>query len=124
MKKLILKSLCVLTLSLGLAACNIPLNGNSNAGEGGDSGAGEISSNVSGDKSKGDAGWIDYAKDGDCKLALDYSGRDFYVDGIGQFSLKTAIDGDTAHFTPKVDNGNIGTMKARFYGIDTPESTG
>ena len=124
MKKLILKSLCVLTLSLGLAACNIPLNGNSNAGEGGNSGAGEISSNASGDKSKGDAGWIDYAKDGDCKLALDYSGRDFYVDGIGQFSLKTAIDGDTAHFTPKVDNGNIGTMKARFYGIDTPESTG
>ena len=119
MKKLILKSLCVLALSFGLTACNIPgLN------KSGEQGEGDTSIPSGGEKSKGDANWIDYAKDGDCKLALDYNGKDFYVDGIGQFSLKTAIDGDTAHFTPKVDAGNIGTMKARFYGIDTPESTG
>lgn len=75
-------------------------------------------------KSKGDANWVDYAANGSVKLNLDYKGKDFYVDGIGQFTLKTAIDGDTAHFTPKVDAGKIGTMKARFFGIDTPESTG
>ena len=73
---------------------------------------------------KGDENWIDYANNGSVKLELDYVGKDFYVDGVGQFSLKTAIDGDTAHFTPAVDSLNKGTMKARFYGIDTPESTG
>ena len=73
---------------------------------------------------KGDANWADYAANGTVQLGLDYEGKDFYVDGIGQFTLKTAIDGDTAHFTPLVDAGHIGTMKARFFGIDTPESTG
>ena len=73
---------------------------------------------------KGDANWIDYAATSNVKLNLDYTGRDFYIDGIGQFTLRTAIDGDTAHFTPLVDSQRIGTMKARFYGIDTPESTG
>ena len=73
---------------------------------------------------KGDENWVDYANNGTVKLELDYVGKDFYVDGIGQFSLRTAIDGDTAHFTPAVDSLNKGTMKARFYGVDTPESTG
>ena len=74
---------------------------------------------------KGDENWVDYVNDGSVKLGLDYVGHDFYTDGIGQFTLKTAIDGDTAHFTPAwsgADKSNI--MKARFYGIDTPESTG
>ena len=75
-------------------------------------------------KEKGDENWVDYVNDGTVSLGLDYVGKDFYVDGIGQFTLKTAIDGDTAHFTPKVDSTHSGTMKARFYGIDTPESTG
>ena len=76
------------------------------------------------DPVKGDENWVDYANNGSVKLELDYVGKDFYVDGVGKFSLKTAIDGDTAHFTPEVDSLNKGTMKARFYGIDTPESTG
>ena len=76
------------------------------------------------DPTKGDENWVDYANNGSVKLALDYTNKDFYVDGIGKFSLKTAIDGDTAHFTPEKDSLKIGTMKARFYGIDTPESTG
>ena len=117
MKKLILKSLCVLALSLGLTACNLPFGNNSDSGEG-------DTSEAAPGKSKGDANWIDYAANGSVKLGLDYVGKDFYTDGIGQFSLKTAIDGDTAHFTPKVDNTHSGTMKARFFGIDTPESTG
>lgn len=109
MKKRLLLGLTLL-LSLGLSACNTPRDSDSKP--------------VETTKQKGDANWIDYAATGDVKLGLDYVGKDFYKDGIGQFSLKTAIDGDTAHFTPKVDSGNIGTMKARFFGIDTPESTG
>ena len=73
---------------------------------------------------KGDENWVDYVHDGTVQLGLDYTGRDFYTEGVGQFTLKTAIDGDTAHFTPLVDKTSQGTMKARFYGIDTPESTG
>ena len=66
----------------------------------------------------------DYTKDGSVTLQLDFQGKDFYVDGIGEFELAHTIDGDTAHFTPKVDSTNQGLMKARFFGIDTPESTG
>jgi len=55
---------------------------------------------------------------------LDYAGHDFYKDGIGQVSLLTPIDGDTAHFTPLVTTTSDVTIKARFWGIDTPESTG
>ena len=73
---------------------------------------------------KGDANWVDYVYNGSVKLNLDYKDKDFYVDGVGQFTLKTAIDGDTAHFTPLIDSKGKGTMKARFFGIDTPESTG
>ena len=76
------------------------------------------------EKVPGDENWVDYVNNGSVKLGLDYQGKDFYVDGIGQFDLKTPIDGDTAHFTPLVDSLNKGLMKARFYGIDTPESTG
>ena len=66
----------------------------------------------------------DYTTDGSVQLLLDFHNKDFYVDGIGEFELAHAIDGDTAHFTPKVDNTHQGLMKARFFGIDTPESTG
>ena len=99
----ILKSLFAAALLVGAVACN---NGGSSAPH------------------KGDKNWIDYTTNGSCTLNLDYTNRDFYVDGIGQFTLKTAIDGDTAHFTPLKDSTGSGTMKARFYGIDTPESTG
>lgn len=66
----------------------------------------------------------DYTTDGSVTLNLDFEGKDFYVDGIGEFELAHTIDGDTAHFTPKVDSLHKGLMKARFFGIDTPESTG
>ena len=62
----------------------------------------------------------DYVKDGGVKLGLDYTGRDFFTDGLEKVTLLTPIDGDTAHF--KTGSGT--TLKARFYGIDTPESTG
>lgn len=67
---------------------------------------------------------VDYVHDGNVTLGLDYKDHDFYTDGIGQVSLKTAIDGDTAHFYPTVKTTSSEPIKARFYGIDTPESTG
>ena len=103
-KKLVLKTLCLGALLFGAVGCN--------------------NSGGSSEPKKGDKNWVDYVYNGDVKLELDYTNRDFYVDGVGQFELKTAIDGDTAHFTPLKDTTSQGTMKARFYGIDTPESTG
>ena len=64
--------------------------------------------------------WVDYAHDGTVKLGLDYVGRNFFADGLEKVSLFNTIDGDTAHFK----NANDETIKARFFGIDTPESTG
>ena len=66
------------------------------------------------------AAFHDYVKDGSVKLGLEYAGKSFYTDGVEQVSLLTPIDGDTAHFT--TTSGP--TLKARFFGIDTPESTG
>lgn len=128
MKKKLIFTAILLSLSLGLSACNIGnlINSGSKASEQetSDNSNNPSDGSVPGGKQKGDANWVDYAGNGSVKLELDYVGKDFYVDGVGQFSLKTAIDGDTAHFTPAVDSGHVGTMKARFYGIDTPESTG
>ena len=70
------------------------------------------------------ASLIDYAHNGSCKMQLDYKGKDFFVDGVGEFELWMTIDGDTAHFTPIVTTTSSATVKARFYGVDTPESTG
>lgn len=61
---------------------------------------------------------VDYSEE--AKLVLEYENKTFLNDGIEEVDLKTAIDGDTAHFT----NKNDGIIKCRFYGIDTPESTG
>ncbi len=68
--------------------------------------------------------FIDYSEDEAVRLQLDYSGHDFYADGVGQVTLKTPIDGDTAHFYPVVTTTSNKIIKARFWGIDTPESTG
>ncbi len=67
--------------------------------------------------------FIDFASTSDVvKLGLEYEGRDFFKDGIAEVELYTAIDGDTAHF--KMTEGNDELIKSRFYGLDTPESTG
>ena len=124
-KKSLFVLISLLACSLGLSACSdLPFNLPSNSDNTSQSGDNSNSGSTPTDKVKGDANWVDYAANGTVKLNLEYTNKDFYLDGVGQFSLKTAIDGDTAHFTPLVDSTNTGTMKARFYGIDTPESTG
>ena len=68
--------------------------------------------------------YVDYASGSEVRLNRDYAGHDFYRDGIGQVTLKTPIDGDTAHFYPVVTTSSSMAIKSRFWGIDTPESTG
>lgn len=63
---------------------------------------------------------VDYYLSDNVRLNLDYAKKSFWTDGVEKVSLKTCIDGDTAHFTTSTGD----TLKARFYGIDTPESTG
>ena len=55
-----------------------------------------------------------------CKLTIDYEGKDFLEDGIGTAKLSRIADGDTASF--ELPSGSYVTI--RFFGIDTPESTG
>ena len=74
--------------------------------------------------SQGDENWVDYTQSAAVRLSLDYKDRDFYKDGIGQVKLYQSIDGDTAHFTPLVTTTSRLNIKSRYYGIDTPESTG
>ena len=98
------KSLFLATSAvLVLAACGQPSSG-------------------TGEKSRGDAGWVDYAANGSIKLTLDYNGRTFAKDGVEKVTLFQSIDGDTAHFSPSSPNDDL--IKSRFYGVDTPESTG
>ena len=51
----------------------------------------------------------------------DFSGRDFFRDGIGEVRLDRCIDGDTTRFVP-IDGGP--SFSVRYLGIDAPESTG
>ena len=98
--KLICPSLFILGTIFGLASC----------GESGTE-----------DKPE-DKEFIDYVSTGDVKLTLDYKGHNFFKDGIAEVELYTAIDGDTAHFNMVDFDGDL--IKSRFYGVDTPESTG
>ena len=133
-KTALLTALCAGFLALGVTGCFTKKESgkNSSSQQQSSNPASEVSSDTSSqeqssseqDKVPGDENWVDYVNNGTVKLELDYEGKDFYTDGVGQFELKTPIDGDTAHFDPLVDNTHQGTMKARFFGIDTPESTG
>ena len=54
-----------------------------------------------------------------------YEGKNFLDNGIGQVTLYNPVDGDTAHFFQKeTTERDERLVKVRFFGIDTPESTG
>ena len=55
-----------------------------------------------------------------CVLDIPYEGKNFIKDGIGKATLTRISDGDTVSFV--LESGEYVTI--RFYGIDTPESTG
>lgn len=54
------------------------------------------------------------------KIDFDYEGKSFINDGVGEVTLVSTTDGDTARFRDSVTNE---TFRLRFLGIDTPEST-
>ncbi len=56
------------------------------------------------------------------KLDAAYTGKDFVADGVGEVYLKSCTDGDTANFYTEADHSV--SIKLRFLGINTPESTG
>ncbi len=61
------------------------------------------------------------------KLTLDYRGKVFTQDGIGEVVLNTHVDGDTSHFYQKLADGTVSrseNIKARYECVNTPESTG
>ncbi|MDE6442070.1 MAG: thermonuclease family protein, partial [Clostridia bacterium] len=55
------------------------------------------------------------------KLEKNYTGKNFFTDGIGEAKLSKNVDGDTTTFK-LVEGGNSVTI--RYFCIDTPESTG
>lgn len=52
-----------------------------------------------------------------------YENHTFLDDGIGLVTIQKYVDGDTTHFL-QVEDGTQRLVKARYLGIDTPESTG
>ncbi len=67
--------------------------------------------------------FVDYASQ--AKLTSyfsSYENKNFLDGGIGAVTLYNPVDGDTAHFYQVENNARL--VKVRFYGIDTPESTG
>lgn len=52
------------------------------------------------------------------EMDFSYEGLDFIADGVGEVTLVSCTDGDTARFS----NGSM-DFAVRFLGIDTPEST-
>ena len=137
-----LKKLLLAALSLGLAggvlsACATPTSSESSSSSSAASSSEESSSSSSSSAadsssssaaasgSIGDDNWIYYAEDLQCKLTLDYTDHSFWTDGIEQVTLAQTVDGDTAHFnTTSTDSAGETYLKSRFFGIDTPESTG
>lgn len=58
------------------------------------------------------------------KMDFDYEGKTFLVDGVERVQLASCIDGDTADFKVFDPQANdYDTIRVRFQGIDTPEST-
>ena len=60
---------------------------------------------------------VDYVSQ--AKLNLDYTGKQFLTDGIGEVTVRQYIDGDTTHF----NQTNKMQVDVRYSDINTPEST-
>ena len=134
MKK-IFKALTIAILgamTLGVASCsNNSSNNESSSSSSTTSSSSSSSSSISTPSSSSSSSsltssstHVDYINQEGAKLKLDYTVRSFMADGVAQVSLAFAIDGDTAHFYELTDTSKTNLIKTRFYGVDTPESTG
>lgn len=68
------------------------------------------------DNTDGSKGFVDYVEN--TKLNLDSATKKQEV------TVKSFIDGDTTHFFVPTDLSDDGALKARYMGVNTPESTG
>ena len=69
--------------------------------------------------------YVEQTKIGDYSQLTTYEGVNFLDNGIGEVTLYNPVDGDTAHFyQTKESDPKERLVKVRFFGIDTPESTG
>lgn len=114
-----MKNLKTLML-LGLAAFTLVGCGNVTSSASSDASSASTSTDTSSSVTPSSASTIDYVSQ--VHLAMEYSGKAFLTDGIGQVTLTQKVDGDTAHF--KQISGSTLTIKGRYNCIDTPESTG
>ena len=126
LSKLLILFVVIAMLAGCLAACGTPSEGNNNVGGNGNENGGNNGGDNTGDNT-GDNNdnnnneqieFVDYA----ALLKFDPdSGKNW-----ARVTVKSYIDGDTTHFTP-IDGTKIGDLdyvKARYLGINTPESTG
>ena len=110
MKKRILSFLLLVCMLFGITACG---------GEGTQSPSGNPSGNPSGKPTvgtPGDENWVDYVSN----LTLDETTNTQKL----KVNVHLYIDGDTTHFSAPESIADRGVMKARYLGVDTPESTG
>lgn len=56
------------------------------------------------------------------KLTVDFAGKDFRRDGVGEVRMRSHTDGDTTRFYASLTNNE--SFPLRYLGINTPESTG
>ena len=131
MKK-ILKSILVLLLGLvafvGLVGCEVTVKPDDNNNNNPDNGQNSNNDNNNqnnndnqnnGDNTNpddGDKTEVDYA----AQVKLDLSSSTKKI----QVTVKTYVDGDTTHFNVPTSFLDTGLLKARYLGINTPESTG
>ena len=131
MKK-ILRSILVLLLGLvafvGLVGCEVTVKPDDNNNNNPDNGQNSNNDNNNqnnndnqnnGDNTNpddGDKTEVDYA----AQVKLDLSSSTKKI----QVTVKTYVDGDTTHFNVPTSFLDTGLLKARYLGINTPESTG
>jgi hypothetical protein len=124
MKNKVLKLLSLITL-LGVVGCNNNITSSTvTSGTSSDvvsqetSATSGTSSDVVSQETSSEAEFVDYASN----LKLDLTSTRKRCEA----TLKCGIDGDTSHFYVDIEGSGIekGVLKARYLGIDTPESTG
>jgi endonuclease YncB( thermonuclease family) len=128
--------LAVIAMLVGcLAACDFltPDNGGENAGEGGENNEGENNgdgeNNNGGTDDEGNTGGENGGNNTDEKPEfVDYAAELKFNEASGKkwtyATVKSYIDGDTTHFFVDKSEMSEGFVKARYLGINTPESTG
>lgn len=100
-KKNILSFLLIFVFALTLIGCDKPIEGNE-------------------DDKKYTVEDLDTKFTDALKLETPFEGEKFLATGIEEVTLLRSVDGDTSHF----QNKDRQTIKIRYHGVNTPESTG